>query len=79
MCNSNHVPTVAGEGKAYLNGKEYDLSEFYASPFVEAADSDNVAPVVAVAERKLMPGEYISGEVREAFMQAVSKAQPEEA
>lgn len=49
MCNSNHVPTVAGEGKTYLNGKEYDLSEFYASPFVEAADSDNVAPVVAAA------------------------------
>ena len=79
MCDSNHVPTVVGEGKAYLNGKECDLSEFYASPFVEAADSENVAPVVAVAERKLMPGEYISGEVREAFIQAVSKAQPEEA
>lgn len=78
MCNSNHVPTVAGEGKTYLNGKEYDLSEFYASglgdTLTEATNSDTVTPVAEAAERNLMPGECISGEVREAFMQAVSKA-----
>lgn len=78
MCNSNHVPTVAGEGKAHLNGKEYDLSEFYApglsDPITEATNSDTVTPVAEAAERNLMPGECISGEVREAFMQAVSKA-----
>lgn len=87
MCNTDHIPTVAGEGKAYLNGKEYDLSEFYApelsNPFTEATDNDTVAPVMEVAERNLMHGDYISSEVREAFMQAVSKAgaktQPEEA
>lgn len=78
MCNSNHVPTVAGEGKTYLNGKECDLSEFYASglgdTLTEATNSDTVTPVAEAAERNLMPGECISGEVREAFMQAVSKA-----
>lgn len=31
MPNGDHIPTILGEGKAYLNGKEYDLSEFYAS------------------------------------------------
>ena len=78
MCNSNHIPTVVGEGKTYLNGKEYDLSEFYASglgdPLTEATNSDTVTPVAEAAERNLMPGDYISGEVREAFMQAVSRA-----
>ena len=78
MCNSKHIPTVVGEGKTYLNGKEYDLSEFYASglgdPLTEATNSDTVTPVAEAAERKLMPGDYISGEVREAFIQAVSKA-----
>lgn len=87
MPNGDHIPTILGEGKAYLNGKEYDLSESYApelsNPFTEATDSDTVTPVAEAAERNLMPGECISGEVREAFMQAVSKAgaktQPEEA
>lgn len=87
MCNSKHIPTVVDEGKTYLNGKEYDLSEFYApglgDPITEAVDSDTATTVAEAAERNLMPGDYISGEVREAFMQAVSKvgakAQPEEA
>lgn len=87
MPNTDHIPAVAGEGKAYLNGKEYDLSESYApelsNPFTEATDNDTVAPVVKAAERNLMPGDYISSEVREAFMKTVSKAgaktQPEEA
>lgn len=86
MSNADHIPTVLGEGKAYLNGKEYDFSKFYApeldDPLPEATGSDAGAPVTKAAERKLMPGEYISGEVREAFMQAVSKAgaktQPED-
>lgn len=78
MPNGDHIPTTLGEGKAYLNGKEYDLSEFYASglsdTLTEATNSDTVTPVAEAAERNLMPGECISGEVREAFMQAVSKA-----
>lgn len=78
MSDTSHIPAVLGEGKAYLNGKEYDLSEFYASglgdPLTEATNSDTVTPVVDAAGRKLMPGECISGEVREAFMQAVSRA-----
>lgn len=82
MCNSNHVPTVAGEGKTYLNGKEYDLSEFYASglgdTLTEATNSDTVTPVAEAAERNLMPGECISGEVREAF-KAGAKTQQKDA
>lgn len=87
MRNSSHIPTVVEEGKAYLNGKEYDFSKFYApelgDPFLEATGSDAVTSVAEVAGRKLMPGDYISSEVREAFMQAVLKAgaktQPEDA
>lgn len=77
MPSSDHIPTVLGEGKVYLNGKEYDFSKFYApelgDPFPEATGSDAGAPVAEEAERKVMPEDCISGEVREAFMQAVSK------
>lgn len=76
MRNGSHIPTVVEEGKAYLNGKEYDFSKFYApesgDPFAEATGSDAVTAVAEVTERKLMPGDYISSEVRESFMQAVS-------
>ena len=77
MSSSDHIPAVLGEGKAYLNGKEYDFSKFYASesgdPFTEATGSDAVTAVAEAKERKLMPGDYISSEVRESFMQAVLK------
>lgn len=60
MPNGDHIPTILGEGKAYLNGKEYDLSEFYASglsdTLTEATNSDTVTPVAEAAERNLMPG-----------------------
>mgnify|MGYP000872646416 CR=1 FL=1 len=77
MPNCDPIPTVLGEGKAYLNGKEYDLPLFCApapgDPFAEATGSDAVTPAAEVTERKLMPGDYISSEVRKSFMQAVSK------
>jgi hypothetical protein len=77
MSSSDHIPAVLGEGKAYLNGKEYDFSKFYApesgDPFTEATGSDAVTAVAEAKERKLMPGDYISSEVRESFMQAVLK------
>lgn len=76
MSSSDHIPAVLGEGKAYLNGKEYDFSKFYApesgDPFAEATGSDAVTAVAEAKERKLMPGDYISSEVRESFMQTVS-------
>lgn len=75
MLNCDPIPTVLGEGKAYLNGKEYDFSKFYApepgDPFTEATGSDAVTAIAEATERKLMPGDYISSEVRESFMQTV--------
>lgn len=77
MSSSDHILAVLGEGKTYLNGKEYDFSKFYApapgDPFAEATGSDAVPAVAEAKERKLMPGDYISSEVRESFMQAVLK------
>lgn len=63
------------EPRAYLNGKPYDFSKFYAPDEVKgwlteepagssAGDAENKATSTG---KPLQPGDYIPGEVREAF------------
>lgn len=70
MSNNHNEPRV------YLNGKPYDFSEFYVSDdFLDAwlaeetaNNSNNDTESVATSTGKpLQPGDYIPGEVREAF------------
>lgn len=70
MSNNNNEP------RTYLNGKPYDFSEFYVSDdFLDAwlaeetsSNSDNDMESAATStDKPLQPGDYIPGEVREAF------------
>lgn len=69
MSNNHNEP------HAYLNGKPYDFSEFYAPDEVKGWLTEEPAgSSVGDAESKttstgkpLQPGDYIPGEVREAF------------
>lgn len=74
MSNNNNEP------RTYLNGKPYDFSEFYVSDdFLDAwlaeetaSNSGNDMESVATSTGKpLQPGDYIPGEVREAFAKRI--------
>lgn len=66
--------------RTYLNGTPYDFSEFYVSDdFLDAwlaeetaSNSDNDMESAATSSNKpLQPGDYIPGEVREAFAKRI--------
>lgn len=74
MSNNNNEP------RTYLNGKPYDFSEFYVSDdFLDAwlaeetaSNSGNDMESAATSTGKpLQPGDYIPGEVREAFAKRI--------
>lgn len=69
MSNNNNEP------RTYLNGKPYDFSEFYAPDEVKAwlteepagSSAGDTESAATSTSKPLQPGDYIPGEVREAF------------
>lgn len=68
------------EPRAYLNGKPYDFSEFAVSAdfldawLTEEPTSNSAGDTESLATRPgkpLQPGDYIPGEVREAFVKRI--------